>query len=162
MYMGQISINWITTKMTPCVSSYYTETNILDFNSCIFVHRHHLDIIRRRHIRVTQYQWHIDGTTLSDWTASLKLDFNNQCKYWKLWKWLCIMNLTVTLDMSRYNITWWYLLSTLGNDNIKKLEALSYWFHCIEGTNNGGGGVKPQMTLLMWMTWCKKDVRKYT
>ena len=64
MYMGQISINRLTKKLTPCVWRYYTETNILHFKSRIFVHPHHLEIIRTRHTRVTQYQWHIEGTTL--------------------------------------------------------------------------------------------------
>ena len=31
MYMGQISINRMTTKLTPCVSCYYTETRYITF-----------------------------------------------------------------------------------------------------------------------------------
>ena len=70
-----VSIEWQLTELTPCVSSYYTETNILHFKNYIFVHHHHLEIIRTRHtnVRVTQYQWHIEGTTLSDWTAWSRL-----------------------------------------------------------------------------------------
>ena len=63
VYMGQIGINRMTTKLIPCVSSHYTETSILHFKSFIFVHPHHIEIIRTRHTRVTQYPWYIEGTT---------------------------------------------------------------------------------------------------
>ena len=139
--MGQIGMNRMTTKLTPCVSSYYTETYILHFKSCIFVHPHHLEIIRtgRTNVGVTQHQWHIEGSGFVS-------------RIWQLQY--------GTTDISRYSIMWCYMLSTLTNE--KKLEALSYWFHCNEGGNNKAhgleGGVNPQMTLFIWMTWCKRDV----
>ena len=56
-------------KLTPCVSSYYTETNMSHLKSCIFVHPHHLEIIRTQHTVVKKYQWHIEESTSTDWTA---------------------------------------------------------------------------------------------
>ena len=69
---GIFGINRMTTKLTPCVSSYYMKTNILHLKSCVFVYSHHLEIIRTRYTNIysNNNQWHIEGTTLSEWTTS--------------------------------------------------------------------------------------------
>ena len=141
--MGQIGINRMTTKLTPCVSSYYTETNMLHFKSCICVHPHHHEIIRTRQTRVTQYQWHIEGTALSGWQR--QLHFNNQYKYWEWWKWLGITNLTVAIWYSRYVVVQYNVM--LYAQYILSLELKKNSRHChIEfialkeiGNNKGGG-----------------------
>ena len=65
-----VSIEW-QLHFAPFVSSYYTETNILHYRSCILVHPHHLEIIRTHQTRVTQYQWHIKGWINVEWLDSL-------------------------------------------------------------------------------------------
>ena len=59
-----------------------------------------------------------------------------------------------TLDMSRYNIMWCYMLSTLTNDRIKK----NNWRHCHidfialkEITRGGGGGTHKWHSLYGWL-----------
>ena len=99
--MGQISINRMTTKWTPFVSSYYTETNILHFKSCILVHPHHLEIIRTQHTRVTQYQWHIEGRINVEWLDSLTSIINISIGSDGS-KWLCITKSTVPIRYSRF------------------------------------------------------------
>ena len=57
-----------------------------------------------------------------------------------------------TIDMSRYNIMWYaQYIDKLKNKKTKKLKALSYWFHCIEGGNNKGGVTHKWHSLYVWL-----------
>ena len=58
-----------------------------------------------------------------------------------------------TIDMSQYSITWWYMLCTLANDKINKTLR-----HCHIDFIALKEETIVTMTLLTWMTWCKKDV----
>ena len=158
--MGQIGINRMTTKLTPCVSSYYTEPNIFYFKSCIFVHPHNLEIIRTILTKSNTISVTYRGNN-AEWLDSVSLtSIINVCIgsggsgcVSRIWQ-----SQNGIIDMLRYNIMWCYMLITLTDDEIKKNKKKNLR-HCqIDSIalKEGGGGTI--MTLLIWMTWCKKDI----
>ena len=94
--MGQIGINRMTTKLTPCFSSYYAETNILHFKSCIIVHPHHLEIIHKWH---SIYGWLGARNTCS---SALAMELRLSC---------------INSSISSLAWVWWVITRKYGEDS---------------------------------------------
>ena len=79
-------------------------------------------------------------------TGQRQLDFNNQCKYWKRWKWLCIPKLTVAIWYYRYVAVQYNVICSVHWQNLKRkkeknLRRCHIDFIALKEDIRGGGGV---------------------
>ena len=75
-----------------------------------------------------------------------QLDFNNQCKYWKWWKWLCITKSTVPIRYYRNVLTYkWHSLYGWHSARKKYSSALAMGLRLFY--------INPSTSSLAWVWW---------